>query len=155
MVPNDRKLIVMAQPAAVINNQAVSSTPLDCIGFEYAEIIVYLGATDIAMTALKLQQSDALTGGGALSNPSDVTGTVFGTDVDDTGSIAPLPSAASDNKIFKFEVDLRGTKRFLNVACTIGNGAAGAYVTIVAELGRGTKTPLSAAEKGCANVMRP
>jgi hypothetical protein len=95
-----------------------------------------------------------ITDANTLSSGADVTGTRFGTDANDTGSTSTLPSATDDNKLFKFEIDTRGRKRYLDVALTGGDGSAGAYFVAWAELSRGEQVPTTAAQKGAAQNLR-
>jgi hypothetical protein len=150
----DKKLVNAILPVAIVDNAAVSSLVIDTLGFGYLEIAVQLGATDIALTAFKVQEADAKTNSTTLTSGADVTGTVFGTDANDTGSTSTLPSATDDNKIYKFEIDLRGRKRYLQVQATVGNGSAGAFIAAIAALSRGAQVPTSAADKGVAQLMR-
>jgi len=149
-----KKLVQTVIPAAVVNNGSVTCQVIDTKGFDYLEVSILLGATDIALTALKLQESDAKASATALTGGVDIAGTVFGTDANDTGSASTLPSATDDNKIFKFEIDLRGRKEFVLPVITVGNGTTGAFVAGLAELSRGAQVPTSASDKNAAQLMR-
>ena len=150
----NRKIVNAIIPAAIANNAAVTSQVIDTLGFAYLEFVVQLGATDIALSAFKVQEADAKSSATALTSGADVTGLVFGTSTNDAGSTSTLPSATDDNKIFKFEIDLRGRKRYLQVQATVGNGTAGAFISAVAELSRGANVPTTAADKGIAQLLR-
>lgn len=150
MIQNNEKIVVVTPPAAIVDNASFTTNAIDTLGFRYCRIIFFLGATDIAMTALKVQESDD----SGMSGATDVTGLVFGTSNNDTGSASTLPSATDDNKAFVFEIDLRGRKRYLDVVATNGDGAAGGYGACIALLGRGENVPDSAADKGAAQVLR-
>jgi hypothetical protein len=52
------KLISVTPPAAIVDNTSYATAEVDTNGFDYAQYIVYLGATDIAMTALSVTESD-------------------------------------------------------------------------------------------------
>jgi hypothetical protein len=143
------KLVNLTPPAAIIDNSAVTVAELDTKGWDHARIIVILGATDIAMSALKVTESDTTGSGHA-----DVTGLVYGTSTDIDGSTSVLPTADDDNGIFVFDIDLRGRKRFLDMGATVGDGAAGTYVTIIAELFRGDTMPTTVAGHGCAGMLK-
>lgn len=149
MLNVDRKLFVITPPAAIVDNAAFTTAEIDTLGFRFIEIFVMLGATDIAFTVLKVQESDVSGSGFA-----DIVGTRFGTDNQDTGAISVLPSATDDNKIFKFEIDLRGRKRYLDLNLTIGDGTVGGFAVAWAELHRGENAPTTAAQKGVAQNMR-
>jgi hypothetical protein len=134
-----QKVINVTPPAAIIDNTSALTTAIDTIGFRYCQILVSLGATDIAMTALKVQQSDT------DGSYADVTGLVYG-----ASGAAALPIATSDNGVYVFNIDLRGKKRFLDVVATFGDGSVGGFVSILALLFEGEDTPRSATERGFA-----
>ena len=52
------KFVSITPPAAIVDNASYTTGSIDTQGYEYLEVFVFLGATDIAMTALKLQESD-------------------------------------------------------------------------------------------------
>lgn len=143
------KLFSVTPPAAIIDNAAATTAEIDTKGWDHCRIIAYLGATDIAMVALKVTESDT-TG----ANHADVTGLVFGTSTDIEGATSALPSATDDNKFFVFDINLRGRKRFLDVSATIGDGSAGTYVAIFAELYRGEALPVTKAGHGVGGMLK-
>lgn len=143
------KVVSVTPPAAIVDDASFTTAEIDTIGYDYATILVYLGATDIAMTALAVTESDVTASGHA-----NVTGLVYGTSTDIDGATSDLPSATDDNKVFAFEVDLRGRKRFLDVTATMGDGTAGGFVTILALLWRGDEQKQSASARGFGNVLR-
>ena len=143
------KLVSITPPAAIVDNASYTTSSIDTQGFDYMQVVVYLGATDIAMTALKLQESD--TDGGSYA---DVTGLVFGTSSNIAGSTSTLPSATDDNKFFVFDVDLRGRKRYFDLVATAGDGTAGTFLTAFAILSRGKEQPVTAAERGASQILR-
>ena len=149
-----KKIVNTVNPVAIVNNASIAALVIDCQGFEYLEVIIQLGATDIALTVFKLQESEVKASATALTGGVDIAGTVFGTDLADTGVLSVLPSATDDNKIYKFEIDLRGRKRYILPVITVGVGATGAFVAGVAELGRGAQVPTSAVDKGVAQLLR-
>lgn len=143
------KLVAVTPPGALIDNASATTAEIDTKGYRHLRVVAYLGATDIAMTALKLTESDT-TG----SNHADITGCVFGTSNDITsGSTSALPTADDDDKFFVFDVDLRGRKRFIDVTATCGNGSTGTYLAIFAELYRGEASPSSLTEMGAAGAL--
>ncbi len=146
----NKNVVLLTPPAAIVDDAAFTTAALDTYGFDEAEIYVAFGAMDIAAVTLKVQESDD----SGMSGAVDIVGTRVGTDANDTGSTSTLPSATSDNTIFKFEIDLRGRKRYLDVSLTGGNGSAGTFAVVWAELLRGEQSPTTAAQKGCAQVMR-
>ncbi len=150
MIPTNKKIVLLTPPAAIVDNAAFTTATLDTLGFNYVEIFVAFGALDIAVAALKVQESDD----SGMSGAADITGTVAGTDANDTGSTSTLPSATADNTVFKFEIDKRGRKRYFDVSFTGGDGTAGTFAVVWAMLSRGEQDPTTAAQKGCAQVMR-
>jgi len=142
------KLVSITPPAAIVDNASYTTASIDTQGWDYLQVVVYLGATDIAMTALKLQESDT------DGSYGDVTGLVFGTSSNIAGSTSTLPSATDDNKFFVFDVDLRGRKRYFDLVATAGDGTAGTFLTAFAILSRGKDQPVTAAERGASQILR-
>lgn len=142
------KLVSITPPSAIVNNASYTCSAVDTLGFDYATVYLQLGATDIALTACKLQESDD------NSTWSDVTGAVFGTSNNTGGSASTLPSATDDNKFFAVEVDLRGRKRYLKPVVTVGSGSTGAFAAIWAVLSRAEAQPKTAADRGCSQILR-
>jgi hypothetical protein len=142
------KLVSITPPAAIVDNASYTTASIDTQGWDYLQVVVYLGATDIAMTALKLQENDT------DGSYSDVTGLVFGTSANIAGSTSTLPSATDDNKFFVFDVDLRGRKRYFDLVATAGDGTAGTFLTAFAILSRGKDQPVTAAERGASQILR-
>jgi hypothetical protein len=141
------KLVGITPPAARVDNAAVTTTAVDTFGFNKMKVVVYLGDTDIAMTALKLTESDD----SGMSGATDITGAIFGTSVNpDTGATSALPTASDDNKFFVFFVDLKGRKRYIDLAATAGDGTAGTFIAAWAELSDALTVPSTAAGRGAA-----
>ena len=136
-------------PAAIVDNASYTTTEIDTIGYDYATIVCYLGATDIAMTALAVTDSDT-----SASGHANVTGLVYGTSTDIDGNTSALPSATDDNKFFVFQIDLRGKKRYLDVTATAGDGTSGTFATIFCALSRANEAPESVSDAGAGGVLR-
>lgn len=132
----DSKYVAAVSPAAIIDNASATATAIDCKGSRYAEIIVCLGATDIAVTALKLQECE--TSGGSYT---DITGATFNAGLDTDGTALALPSATDDNQIAVFQVNLDKRMRFIKVVATFGDGSVGGFVAAVARLSQLGKVP--------------
>jgi hypothetical protein len=135
------KKVQSVWPQARINNAAVTCASVDRRGFDYAVVRVALGATDVALTTLKLEESDD------NSTFTDVPGADY--------SIAPLalPTSSSSDTLWEWQVDLRGSrKRYLKPAITIGNGSLGAFVAAEVELFRAEQAPFNAGTQGLAGV---
>lgn len=144
------KVVAITPPEAIRNNSSWVTLEVDSSDFDYAQFYCLVGSTDIALTALKVQEFPASGGAGA----ADVPGLIFGTSTNTDGSLSTLPSATDDNKIFAFDVDLRGRKRYLDLVATIGSGATGGFLVAWAVLSRGLITPMTAAQRGIAQVLR-
>ena len=146
---NYTKLVNLTPPAAIVDNAAVTVAELDTKGWDYCQIAVILGATDIAVAALACTESDT-----AGSGHANVTGLVWGTSSNIAGATSTLPSSTNDNGIFLFEIDLRGRKRYLDLTLTAGDGSTGTYFTVLAILSRSKDAPTTAAERGCVEILR-
>lgn len=140
---------VAIAPAAIIDNTSATATAIDCRGYSYLEIPVQLGATDIAVTVLKLEESDT-----SGSGYTDITGATFsaGTNVD--GVALALPSATDDNQPHVFQVNLVGRRRFIRVVCTFGDGAAGGFVAATARLSNASYLPPVSTDKAAGGICR-
>ncbi len=122
------KVVNFCPPGVIVDNADFTTAAIDTAGFGKVAIFFSLGATDIAMAALKLQQSDD----SGMSGATDITGAVYGA----VGAPA-LPSATDDNKVYAFHVSLQGKRRYLDVVATAGNGALGTYGSGIAVLYNG------------------
>lgn len=138
------KYVNVTPPAAIVDDGSYTTTAIDTAGYDHLTLLVSLGATDIAMAALKVQEDDD----SALGSPTDITATVFGTATNDTGSTSTLPSATDDNDIFAIEIDLKGRQRYIDVVATAGNGSLGTYASIIGILSKPGIGPSTAAEAG-------
>lgn len=137
-----QKFVQAIIPQAIVNNASYTSQVIDTLGFNYASILFMLGATDIALTALKVQESD--TSGGVYT---DITGANFAT------APATLPSATDDNKNFAVHINMQNRKRYLKVVATVGAGASGAFLAALAILSRAEIVPSDAASRGCSQDL--
>lgn len=142
------KVVNLTPPAAIVDNATLTVAELDTLGWDYCEIFVVLGATDIGITALALLEGDV------SGTVAAVTAGAWGTANNHVGAASTLPAATDDNGFFKYEIDLRKRKRYLDLTVTVGNGTSGAYVAVFAILSRGKVAPQTAAEKGCVEVIR-
>ena len=149
------KVVNYCPPTAIKDNASFTTNAIDTAGFGKLAIYFTLGATDIAMTALKVQESDSKTDSTTLSSGADITGLVYGTSANpETGTTSALPTADDDNKVFAFFINLSGRKRYIDVVATAGDGSAGTFGSGVAFLydGDGINT---AAERGlAANLIK-
>jgi hypothetical protein len=143
------KKVNVTPPAAIVNNASFPTATVDALGFDYCRFTVILGATDIAFTVAKVQESD----NSGMTGAVDIPGTRMGTDTNDSGAASTLPSATDDNKIYDFCIDLRGRKRYLDLVLTIGSGATGGFACVFAELFRAEQTPYGASQAGLGQRM--
>ena len=122
---------------------ATHSVEIDTLGFNHASIDVlfspYTSATGptTAATVLRVAQSD-VSGSGQVN----VSGMVGGTDFT---VAAGSTATASVGYAHRFDVDLRGKKRYLTVYAT---PASTCGVITTARLSKGEAGPVSAADKG-------
>lgn len=152
--PRGKRFVVRA-PQAIVDNASWTCNVIDTLGAKRLTVYVMLGATDIAMVALKLQESNVKASDTALTSGVDVPGCVFGTSNGKySGSASALPSATDDNGIFAFDVPLDGNrKRYQLLVATAGDGATGTFLTAWAELDM-EDAPDSAADRGLVNVLQ-
>lgn len=130
-----------------LDNATATSYVIDTAGVDFVNIDVVIGTTDIALTALKVQESDAITNSTTLNGGADITGLVYGAN----GST--LPSATDDNKIFSFEINTQGRKRYLQLVAVAGNGTTGVAIAAQYNAGKVANSDLSASAKGVAAVL--
>jgi len=134
------KDVVSVFPQARLNNGSFTVTSVDRKDFDYATLEVVLGATDVGLTTLQLQESDDNSTWSAVTNGDfSISGT--------------LPTSASSNSIWGWDIDLKGRKRYLRPAITVGNGTLGAFLTAVFKLGRAEQAPYSAATRNLAGLL--
>lgn len=144
------KYLEVIAPQAIKDDASWTTSQIDTLGFDYCTVLVHIGATDIAMAALKIQESD--TDG---SNFSDVTGLIYGTSTNTDGSTSTLPAADADNTFAVFQIDLRGRKRYLDLVATAGDGTSGTYASAVAILERAKDGPAGdATSQGAGQILR-
>jgi hypothetical protein len=143
------KFVAAIKPAAIIDDASATAEAIDTRGWDYATIIVQLGATDIGMTALKVQNS-ATSGGSYV----DITGATFDDGAGMGGAVLALPSATDDGQTCVFQIDMRNKNPFLKVVATFGNGSAGGFVAAVCVLSRGKISPVLSAEAADGDVCR-
>lgn len=141
------KFVSAIKPAAIIDNASATADVIDCRGFDFLTVVVQLGATDIAMTALKLETSSA--SGGSYA---DLTGATFAGGSGLGGATLALPSATDDGQTCVFQVDMRGKNPFVKVVATFGDGSTGGFVAAVAVLSRGKFPPITSATMADGDV---
>lgn len=107
---------------------------IDTKGFRYLDIVVSVGAIAADMTALKLTSSDT-----AGSGHTDIPGMTF--------AAADLPkTATSANTRRRFQLPLKGQKRYVNIVATAGAGAT--LLSADGFLSAAEEVPDTAAKRG-------
>src|SRR5438445_2550024 len=138
------KVVSVTPPAAIVNNAAFVTATVDTMGWDEIQWVIILGALDIAIAAMKLQESDASNMSGAV----DVSGADFSV------SPATLPSATDDNNLFGIFAKCGGSrKRYQDLSLTGGNGATGSFATVIAILSKGETVPSTAAGRGFTQAL--
>ena len=143
------KYVRAISPAAAIDNTSATATVIDARDFDYCTIVVQLGGTDIAMTALKVQT--AATSGGSYT---DLTGATFAGGTSPDGTTLALPSATDDNQVCVFQIDMRGKNPFLQVVATFGDGAVGGFISATAILTKAHLAPSTSVTMADGDVCR-
>jgi hypothetical protein len=125
-----------------ITTSATHSMEIDTLGFKVASIdvafekVAAAGTSSAVALVLKLQHGDT------TSTYADLSGYVGG-----TSFTIPTPANTTADTVVRFDVDLRGKRRYLKVLAT-GNATGSVYS--VARLGKPEDGPDTAAEKGAA-----
>jgi hypothetical protein len=143
------KYVEITNPGALLDNASATTGEVDTLGFDYAVVVVQLGATDGGLTALQVTESDT-TGSGHTA----VTGLVYGTSTNTADATSTLPTASSDDQALAFFIDLRARKRYLDLDITAPNTTSGAYVSAFAILFKSNIAPNTASEWGFDQVLR-
>ena len=125
-----------------ITTSATHSMEIDTLGFRVASIdvafekVAAAGTNSAVALVLKLQHGDS------TSSYADLTGYVGG-----TSFTIPTPANTTSDVVVRFDVDLRGKRRYLRVLAT-GNATGSVYS--VARLGKPEDGPDTATEKGAS-----
>ena len=131
----------VVKAAASVAANATHSHEIDTLGFKYATIDVvyspFTAATAGYASVCKVQESDA-----SGSGQEDVTGL-------SVTAGAGATTGAAVGAVARFNVDLRGRKRYLTVVTSPGNTVA---ITTNARLSKGEEHAVTAAETGVNNV---
>jgi hypothetical protein len=131
----------VTKAASSVAASATHSHEIDTAGFKYASIDVvfspFTAATSSYASVLKVQESDA-----AGSGQADVTGLSITAGAGST-------TGANVGAVARFNVDLRGRKRYLTVVTSPGNTVA---IVTSARLSKGEQHAVTASEAGVNNV---
>lgn len=132
-----------AKITAAVATSGTHSHEIDTIGTEYASIdVVFSNFTAAAAnyaTVLKLQQSDV-----SGSGQTDLSGFTVAAGAGRTTGVG------LNGAVCRFNVDLRGTKRYLTVVATPG---VAANIASVARLGKAQEMPTTAASADVNNFV--
>lgn len=115
---------------------------VDTLGFDYASVdvifepVVAAGTNSAVAITVKLQQGETTTA------YSDITAYVGG---GVGGFTIPTPANTNDTNVVRFDLDLRGKSRYLNVFAT---PQAASVIASSVRLGKADVGPATAAEKG-------
>lgn len=145
----NQKFVSLTPSAAIVDDATLTVAELDTLNFDWCMYVLWLGATDIAVTSGLLTHGDT-SGSGHITMP----GTTLGTATDIDGDESAVPSATDDNGFFIWSIDLRNKKRYIDATIVIGDGTAGTFATVFALLGRGDKVPVTQAAMGAVQVIR-
>lgn len=145
----DTKKLIVTSPAAIVDAGSWTTNEIDTLGYDYCVIDVLIGPTDVAMAALKVQETDV-----SATGLTDVVGLDTDGDTDIDGNLAVLPSATDDDMIVTFEIDLRNRKRYLDLLATAGDGVAGTFLSAIATLSRAKLAPTTTSERGAETILR-
>lgn len=128
----------VVKAAASVAASATHSHEIDTLGFKYASVDVvfspFTAATSAYASVLKVQESDT-----AGSGQTDITGLSVTAGAGST-------TGANYGAVARFNVDLRGRKRYLTVVATPGNTVA------VVTAGRLSKAETHATDATSAGV---
>jgi len=131
----------VTKAAASVAANATHSHEIDTLGFKYATIDVvyspFTAATAAYASVCKVQESDA-----SGSGQADVTGLSI-------TAGAGATTGASVGAVARFNVDLRGRKRYLTVVTSPGNTVA---VVTNARLSKAESHAVTATQSGVNNV---
>lgn len=112
---------------------------LDTLGFDYASVDIVYGPVLAAGTASSAAQVLTL-------KESDLAASAYDAIPGYPAIAAPAAAASSSvSSVIRMDVDMRGKKRFLEIASSPHTAAT---VSIVARLGKGEEHPTAAAGKG-------
>lgn len=142
------KVINVTPPAAIVDNASLTTTEIDTLGYRYLSVWAIFGATDVDTVALKMQSGDV------AGTVADVTGLVYGTSNDIAGTLSVIPTATDDNKVYAFEIDLKGRHRYWDLVATMGNGTLGTFCTVIAILWGPESSVNTVAERGFGSILR-
>lgn len=133
----------VAKISASVSTSQTHSHEIDTYGADYVSVDVvfsnFSGATSPYANVLKVQQSDA-----SGSGQADISGFTVSAGAGRTTGVGV------NGAVCRFNVDMRGKKRYLTVVTTPGNSAA---VATVARLSKNEDMPTTASSAGVDNYV--
>jgi hypothetical protein len=134
---NDVKFHNLIPPGAIKDNASFTPIVLDKQDFHGAKgvlIVIQLGATDVAMAALKVEEAEAKSDANTLTSATDVH------------DFTSKPGAGADNDLYLVYVTMAAwSKRYLSLTATAGDGTSGTYLAAMAIADRpGVSEPVAA-----------
>lgn len=136
MLPQTKVIVPVAQVSKT--NGATAEGLIDTLGYDWATIDIITATADVVSNSpsvLKLQEADTTD----ATNLANISGFVGGTD------FTIGPDSTSVANVRKFNVDLRGRKRYLN---PVVSPRTTQLITIVANLGRAGESPINKTKAG-------
>jgi len=143
--PN-KSVLVLA--TASTTNGATATGQIDTLGFNQLILDVNMTTADTTtnkMTTLKLSESDDT----VVTNFVDIAKFTGGTNAGNFTLPAPSTSTSQPN-LYKFNIDLRGRKRYLKVTATPPTTQS---ITIWGVLQKPHRAPILAADAGSISVV--
>ncbi len=130
MFIESQKIVKSIPPGVIKDNAAFTSYVIDTALAGGADELVFkiaLGSIDADLAVLKVQQSDGKSSDTALDgNAADL--------LDVLAEMSAAPGDSDDNKNIVVRIDLKGEhKRYMQLLATAGDGAAGTYLSAIAE----------------------
>lgn len=141
------KVAALAVPQ-LKDNGAVTTVAVDTLGYDEALAIIAIGSTDIAMTALKMTESDD------NSTYTDVSGADFNGSTTIDGTTATLPDENADSTIRLVHLDLRKRKRYLKLSASAGDGTTGTYISGMLVMSKAEQAPKTGTAMGATAALR-
>ena len=142
-IQQQSKIKVLTAPGALVDGASLAVTELDTLGYEHCEIYLIIGTTNTACSAAILTEGDASGTGHA-----NIAASSFDGQTNAVGATAVLPSAANDDSVFVWSLDLRKRKRYIDATITVGSTSTGGYYTVIAILSNSKVMPVTEAERG-------
>ncbi len=145
-VQNTKRVVLLA-PQFKNNGAFLNNGYVDVSGWGHLRVEMIVGATDVIIGstdtahAPKLEADDDA----AFGSVADVEG----------ATLAGVIAANDDNKVFAFDVDMRGShKRFYRVNAPTAGNVTGANLCIIATLSDPQISPSSEAEQGLEELVQ-